>query len=60
MCVTQSGYGRDRQNQLFIIDTIQIRYQWFLVVSLLNFDTDASKFCNHLAQFYCDTILLQK
>ena len=34
-------YGR---YQLFKIDTIPIRYQGFLVVSIPNFDTDTSKF----------------
>ena len=35
---------RVERYQLFQIDTILIRYQRFLVVSIQNFDTDASKF----------------
>ena len=35
---------RDGGYQLFRIDTIPIRYQGFLVVSIPNFDSDTSKF----------------
>ena len=37
-------YTRDGRYQLFQIDTIPIRYQGFLVVSIPNFDTDTIKF----------------
>ena len=36
--------SRDGRYQLFRIDTIPIRYQRLLVVSIPNFDTDTSKF----------------
>ena len=48
---------RDERYQLFQIDTIPIRYQGFLVVSMPNFDTDTIKF-ERLAKFYCDILSL--
>ena len=42
--VVRSIPARDGQYQLFQIDTIPIRYQGLLVVSIPNFHTDTSKF----------------